>query len=457
MDSQDTLSDKARRLQDARIKADRNFFLTWDQWVPPKLGPPPSVPKDYTPLSVRQTPRPTHRLPTRVRNKTLHTSLHSAMPTKKDQADGIAKQPFGQEVFDLCWTSESEPTSTRSGEPHYGGQTFDMCWTAQTDLASVVNALAEASTVQATLDAPIVQATVKGSTVQATIDASMVQTTAEAPTVQATAEASSAKPLGGEFEMCWDDEPYPAPIVDTPVACSSAKPDYGGQAFDMCWDGDTTPTEGQYNLCWDEPSSSKALSVAAITAEAATPLRLVATSYDFCWGEEPPQSTSHASLPSTSGQYDMCWDDRPATPAVEYQGGLDMCWGDSSAGDGLHAVHPTTLTNPASVGSGRSAPSEAPSEGSARVIARVEAGEELVTRADERLHRMDEMMRGSQSPAASALIENNQGLISRYQFARNQYVTATNDITKIQHLLQMFRQIDDPLTVLELGLKKAAG
>ncbi|KAG2063090.1 hypothetical protein BDR04DRAFT_1123500 [Suillus decipiens] len=399
------------------------------------------------------------------------------MPTRKDQADGIPKQDFGHEVFDLCYTSESEPFSTTSAKPHYGGETFDMCWNAQTDLAPVVSSLAEAptvkamdealtvkataeaSTVQATPDAPMVQATAEASMVQATTGistvqaraaASTVQATAEAPTVQAMAEASSGKPLYGEFEMCWDDEPYTAPIVDTLAEGLSARPHYGGQNH--------APTESQYSLCWDEPASSKALAPAAMTAEAATSLRLAASAYDLCSREEPPEPmTSHASLPSPAGQYEMCWDDRPATPAAEYQGNFDMCWGDSSAGDGLHPVYPTTLANAGSVDSGRSASSVAPSEGSAIAIARIEAGEELVTRADERLHRLDEMMRGSQSPAASALIENNQGLILRYQFARNNYVTATNDISKIQHLLQMFRQIDDPLTVLELGLKKAAG
>ncbi|KAG2073666.1 hypothetical protein BDR04DRAFT_1116260 [Suillus decipiens] len=301
------------------------------------------------------------------------------MPTRKDQADGIAKQHFGQEVFDLCWTSESEPTSTTLAKPHYGGQTFNMCWTTQTDLAPVVNALAEAPMVKAMAEALMVKAMAEASMVQAMPDALMVQAMAKGSMVQTMAEASLAKPLYGKFEMCWDNELYTAPIIDTPAKGSSAKPDYGSQAFDMCWDRDTTPTKGQYNLCLDEPSSSKALSVTAITAEAATPLQLAATSYDLCWGEEPPQLISHASLPSTAGQYKMCWDDRPATPAAEYQGGFDMCWGDSSAGDGFYAVHPTTLTNPLSVRSGQSAPSVAPSKGSVIAIARVEAGKELAS------------------------------------------------------------------------------
>ncbi|KAG2064252.1 hypothetical protein BDR04DRAFT_1122711 [Suillus decipiens] len=279
------------------------------------------------------------------------------MLTRKYQADGIAKQHFGQEVFDLCWTSGSKPMSMTLAKPHYGGQTFDMCWTAQTDLVPVVNALVKEPTVKAMAEALIVkapakalmiQATTNASMIQATTDTSMIQAMAAALTVQATAEASLAKPL------------------------------YGGQgkfSFDICWDADTTPTEGQYNLCWDEPSSSKTLSVAAIMAEAATLLQLAATSYNICWGEEPPQpTTGHASLPSTA-----------SIPAVEYQGGFDMCWGDSSVGDSLHAVHPTTLTNAGLV-------SSALSKGSAIAITRVKAGEELVTQADERLHRMDAMM-----------------------------------------------------------------
>lgn len=105
-------------------------------------------------------------------------------------------------------------------------------------------------------------------------------------------------------------------------------------------------------------------------------------------------------------------------------------------------------------------------------ISMVEAGEELVQRADERLARLNRLMGkflfpwwllyhvnhnctdGNNSEDATDILERNRGLIARYQFARNQYVINNNDILKIQHMLQMFRQIDDPLTVLELTMKK---
>ncbi|KAG2365907.1 hypothetical protein BDR07DRAFT_1480798 [Suillus spraguei] len=254
MDSLETISDKAHRLQDTQIKANHNFFLTWDQWVPPKLGPTPSLPKDHSPVSFKPTPRPKRPLPTCARNQNSNTSSKSSMPTSKDKADALVKQHFGKEVFDLCWTIESEPTSTTLGEPHYGGQTFEMCWTTQTDLVPVVKAPAKASM------------------------------------TNATAEASLAKPLygGQEFAMCWDNEPHTAPTIDAPTDGSLAKLHNGSQAFNMCWDTDNTSTKGQYNICWDEPSSSKALLVPMIRAEAATPPRPAAASYDLCWGEEPP-------------------------------------------------------------------------------------------------------------------------------------------------------------------------
>ncbi|KAG2065471.1 hypothetical protein BDR04DRAFT_1121840 [Suillus decipiens] len=272
------------------------------------------------------------------------------MLTRKDQADGIDKQHFGQEVFDLCWTSESEPMSMTLAEPHYGGQTFDMCWTTQTDLTPVVSALAKAlmakampkalmvqampntPMVQAMTDTLMVQATATALMVKVMTNASIIQATAKAPMVKAMVKASLAKPLYGS-------QGKSSPIVDTLAKGLLAKLHYGGQAFDMCWDRDTTPTED--------------------------------------------------------------------IPAVECQGGFDMCWEDSLAGDGLHAVHPTTLTNPAPVRSSQLAPLVALSEGLVIAIARVEAGKKLVTQADKRLHRMYAIMKGNQSPAASALIEGN--------------------------------------------------
>ncbi|KAG1862830.1 hypothetical protein DFJ58DRAFT_725314 [Suillus subalutaceus] len=231
----------------------------------------------------------------------------------------------------------------------------------------------------------------------------------------------------------------------------------------MCWNPDTPPAAGPYALCWDEPSSSQVGSVPAITVEAATPL--AAATYDVCWDGDPQSTTADVGHP-----YDMCWDDRPATSAAGYQGGFDMCWGDAQlGGDGDCEGHLTAAPTTGSVNSGVNnsespgsqdiqaslAPSSAPSEGS--TITQVEAGEELLRRADNRLDRLCAILRDNESEAVTEIIRANQALITNYQNARNQYVTATNDMAKIQHMLQMFRQIDDPLTVLELGRKKAGG
>ncbi|KAG1735479.1 hypothetical protein EDD22DRAFT_852357 [Suillus occidentalis] len=170
--------------------------------------------------------------------------------------------------------------------------------------------------------------------------------------------------------MCWDNTPYQAQLL---MHQPSAHQQHRNT---MAKDTNTTPTKGQYDLCWDEPSSSQALSIPAITAEAATPPRPAAASYDLCWKGEPPQPmTTDAGDTSTTSKYEMCWDDQPAALATAYQGGFDMCWGDSAAGDGLHQVHPTAVTNTSSVNSVQLAPSAAPSEDLVTAIARVEARE----------------------------------------------------------------------------------
>ncbi|KAG1767883.1 hypothetical protein EV702DRAFT_1203542 [Suillus placidus] len=394
--------DKARRLQDQHIKADRNFFLTWDQWVPPKLGPTPSLQKDIIPVGTDNTNHPRPHLPTHSHKKNAKTFPTLTMATSKKRNDILAKKHFGKEVFDMCWSTESEPvpavetpTATSSVKPHYHGQTFEMCWNTEAD---------------------------------------------------------------------------PAPTVEALTEASAAEPNYGGQAFDMCWDTAATSAPGQYDLCWDEPSSSKVTSVPATTADAATPS--AAATYDLCWDEEHPPTMADSAdvfMPSAANEYDMCWDDRLATSAAGYQGCFDMCWGDLPLGgdDDLEG-HPTALPTTGSVNSAANnpessrsqdtrvslAPSAAPTEGSA--MAMVEAGEELVCQADDRLERMDKMMRDNQSEAATQILDANQGLITKYQHVRNQYVVAINDIAKIEHMLHMFRQIDDPMTVLELGMKKRA-
>lgn len=85
-----------------------------------------------------------------------------------------------------------------------------------------------------------------------------------------------------------------------PHGCINVSQRYSGTSLDA----------GQYDLCWDEPSSSKVSSVPEINVLAAKPP--AATAYDLCWDEE--------ASPSMTDQYDMCWDDRPAAPAAGYQG-----------------------------------------------------------------------------------------------------------------------------------------
>jgi hypothetical protein len=45
-------------------------------------------------------------------------------------------------------------------------------------------------------------------------------------------------------------------------------------------------------------------------------------------------------------------------------------------------------------------------------------------------------------------------LKSGYRDAHNQFITASDDVSKIQHLMNMHRQIDDPLHVLLLAMRK---
>ncbi|KAG1770166.1 hypothetical protein EV702DRAFT_1049483 [Suillus placidus] len=264
------------------------------------------------------------------------------MATSKKCNDTLAKKHFGKEVFDMCWSTESEPvpavetpTATSSVEPHYHGQMFEMCWNA---------------------------------------------------------------------------EPDPAPTVEAPTEASVAEPNYGGQA--------ATSATGQYDLCWDEPSSSKVASVPATTADAATPS--AAATYDLCWDEERPPTmadSADVSTPSAANEYDMCWDDQPTTSAAGYQGCFDMCWGDSPlSGDGDLEGHPTALPTTGSVNSAANNPESSGSQDTRASLASSAA-----------------LTKGS----AMAMVEAGEELAGK---------DGQDD-----------EQIDDPMTVLELGMKKRGG
>ncbi|KAG2347665.1 hypothetical protein BDR05DRAFT_996748 [Suillus weaverae] len=321
------------------------------------------------------------------------------------------------------------------------------------------------------------------------------------PARKATTDAMAKKHFGKQvFDMCWSTEAEPEPLVETPTASSSAEPQYSGQTFEMCWDVEHNPAPtvnaqsaatGPYDLCWDEPSSSRIGTIPAITLKAATPP--AATTYDVCWDEDPQSTTPDSvqddrpetseagyqggfdmcwgdaplggdiTTPSAAGQFDMCWDDQLATSATGYQGGFDMCWGDAPLdGNGDSECHLTAAPNPGAVNHPESSgsqyiqtsgtPSSSPSKDS--VITTVEAGEAVFCQADDWLARINSIMRDNDNEDATEIIRVNQALITKYHHACNQYVTSTSDMAMIQHMLQMFRQVDDLLTVLELGMNK---
>ncbi|KAG1759116.1 hypothetical protein EDD22DRAFT_956202 [Suillus occidentalis] len=358
------------------------------------------------------------------------------MPVHKAYADAIASKHFGKKVFDMCWDVEPEPLvetpmASSSAEPQYGGHIIDMCWDFASDVGPMVNAPANATM------------------------------------VNALAEASSAEPqYGGQvFEMFWD-----------------IKSDAGPSANAMA--NPNNSFQGSYDLCWDESSSSKIGLVPAITVEAATP-PAATTTFDVCWDDGPATSATEyqggfdmcwgdaplggdISTPSAAGQFDMCWDHQVATaPAITVEavtppattfdalfvGGFDMCWEDNPTTGSVNSA----ANHPEPSGSRDQRASQTPSSTSTEVsvMAKVESSEPLVRRAADRLARISAMMGENPTEAATGIIEDNQALLTKYQEACNQYMTATTDIANIQHMLQIFRQIDDPLAVLELGIKKA--
>lgn len=146
MSSRAHYTDTARQLQDERIKTDRNFFLTWDQWVPPKLGPTRYIQQEILPVGFKYSTRPKRSLPTRKYHNRAKPPASSTMPVNKAHADAMAKKHFGKEckscllltdtyeylaptVFDMCWKTDAEAvplveTSTDASltEPQYSGQ-----------------------------------------------------------------------------------------------------------------------------------------------------------------------------------------------------------------------------------------------------------------------------------------------------------------------------------------------
>ncbi|KAG1844899.1 hypothetical protein C8R48DRAFT_780123 [Suillus tomentosus] len=339
MGSHKNLVDDARRLQDDRIKTDCNFFVTWDQWVPPKLCTSPS-PQNGSKLT---------------------NYILSNMPSWQTQTEALPTQHAGTERFDMSWNFEDDqvptverPNDTPSADPHVLSQVFDMCWDTEVNPA-------------------------------------------------ATGPAEAAVPL----------------------------------------------KSGEYNLCWNAEKGLPKVDVALIHQ------------LDIQENE-----TIAIAIPGGAGQYDMCWNDRASAEAMEFMGDFDMCWGDSAlAGDdhlesGSIAAPVINLINAADTPATYDlcfenispATSLAPRDGSPSQT--VEAGEELLRRANSRLENINAAMRDDRREGCKDLLDANQDLIADYQHARDQFVAASDDVAKLQHLMNMHREIDDPLHILLLAMRK---
>ncbi|KAG1718943.1 hypothetical protein EDD22DRAFT_855170 [Suillus occidentalis] len=327
-----------------------------------------------------------------------HQATRSTMPVRKAYADAIASKHFSKKVFDMCWDVEPEPEplveppmALSSAKPQYSGQMFDMCWDFASNAGPMVNAPANAST------------------------------------ANALAKASLAKPQYGSqvmqdlWSMHWPmhqrrhqwtkpDNSFQGSYVEaaTPLAATT---------FNVCWDDGLATSATEYLgglVLFVEISQHHQLLVAtapAITVEAAT-------------------------LPATT--FNVCWDDQLATLAIEYKGGFDMCWEDNLTTTGL--VN-SVVNHPEPSGSQDQRASQTPSSTSTEVsvMAKVKSGKPLVRRAADRLARISTMMGDNPTEAATSIIEDNQALLTKYQQACNQYMTATTDIANIQHMLHIFK------------------
>ncbi|KAG2109219.1 hypothetical protein DEU56DRAFT_920377 [Suillus clintonianus] len=400
MDSPEHPIDKARRIQEERIKADRNYFVTWDRWIPPKLWPTPFPQKSWIPVGLNTFPIPPKRpIPPKAKSPIDYPT--SLMPSRKKSAAELAKQYFGHEQIDMCWDIEADevpkvatPTASASANPeslaevNFGNEQFDTCWGAEEDGVPKV--------------------------------------------VTPTASASAEQQFGSEkFEMLWGTEVDEVPQLVTPTASTSAELQFGNETYDMGWDGegDPAPTDsptqaaGQYDLCWDDAED--------------------APTYDMCWDDAESAPTVAGAVLAAA---DMPWED-PSASAADFKGEcrqsmqptVDLGEGPStgpvtSGRSGISPVVSSALRN------------RSPSE----ILTR---HEELLRRADERLQTIDALM-GQSGQLSPDVTDADRHLISSYRDARDRFAGAREDIARIEHMMTMANQVNDPLIILQLGLKK---
>ncbi|KAG2115892.1 uncharacterized protein F5147DRAFT_649311 [Suillus discolor] len=344
MYSHENATDKAHRIQDECIKADWNFFVTWEQWVPPKLCPIPATQNVWIPVGnhnihIRPNITTTSGLPQVMKSNV------SSMPSSQPHPEGLPKKHFGSEV----WT------------------------------------------------------------------------------------------------------------VNTTTATSLAEPQYEGQA--------TPPAAGSYDLCWDSQGSPRKINLAPIQELAATKthtldvtMPLVADQYDMCW--------NNSLSASVDGYRGKCRS-LPPTITNHHSGDFDMCWEDSTSGgdghvdSGLVAAPTINMVNLAGdtpvlydLCFDASLPATSPGPRDDLPNQTVEAGEELLRRANVKLDSIDAVIADDPGAQSMDILDANQDLISDYRYARDEFLAASNDIAKIKHLMNMHRQIDDPLHILLLAMRK---
>ncbi|KAG1797934.1 hypothetical protein EV424DRAFT_1546451 [Suillus variegatus] len=282
------------------------------------------------------------------------------------------------------------------------------------------------------------------------------------PSRQSQTEALSNKCAGTEtFDMSWNFKGDQVPTVERPNDTPSAEPQFRNQVFDMCWDTEVNP-------------------VLPDLVEAAIPLK--AGEYDLCWNVEEglpkvdlapihqpdtgDNETIDITIPFGAGQYNMCWNDHASAVAMRYTGDFDMCWGDSpSAGDDhlengsiaalvINLVKSADTQAPYDMCFENVLPTTSPAPRDGSPSQTVEAGKELLCQANFRLESIDAAMRDDRGQCCRDLLDANQGLISGYQHARDQFLTASDDVAKIEHLMNMHHEIDDPLHILLLAMRK---
>ncbi|KAG1903867.1 uncharacterized protein F5891DRAFT_977413 [Suillus fuscotomentosus] len=152
------------------------------------------------------------------------------------------------------------------------------------------------------------------------------------------------------------------------------------------------------------------------------------------------------SIPFSVGQYNMGWTDSPCALVVGFAANFDMCWGDVLPGRDIHLDSASPIAPPIDL------VESAPTNGLPNQI--VDTGKELLCQATMRLDSIDAVIRDDRGQNSVNMSDANWLLISDYQHACDQFLTASKDVAKIQHLMNMHRKIDDPLHILLLAMRK---